>query len=92
MARASLEYRYPLVTQTRPGSYQEIEMFRFHVFVDAGVLGTEYDNLNLGDMRSSAGFGFALLYPIPLAFNFGWPIEDGHGDRRQVFSFNIAIR
>jgi len=92
MARASLEYRHPIFPQTRPGSYQEIEMFRFHAFVDAGVLGTEYDALDLDDYRASAGFGFALLYPIPLAFNFGWPLEKGPGDRSQVFSFNIAVR
>lgn len=92
MARASLEWRYPLVTQTQPGTYKEIEMFRFHTFVDAGMMGTEHDHISMRDMRSSAGFGFALLYPIPLAFNFGWPIEAGAHDRRQVFSFHIAIR
>ena len=92
MARASLEYRYPLVTQTRPGSYQEIEMFRMHFFVDAGVLGREHDNPSLHDLRSAAGVGFALIYPIPISFNFAWPIDAGPDDRRQVFSFNIAIR
>lgn len=92
MLRASLEYRYPLVTQTRPGSYQEIEMFRVHFFLDGGVLGTEPDNLNLDDARTAAGFGFALIYPIPISFNFGWPLDAGPDDRRQVFSFNIAIR
>jgi len=92
MLRASLEYRVPLVTQVRPGSYQEIEMFRIHFFVDAGVLGVAYDDLDFGEMRSAAGVGFALIYPIPISFNFGWPIEAGADDRRQVFSFNIAVR
>jgi outer membrane protein insertion porin family len=92
MARASLEYRYPLVTQTRPGTYQEIEMFRVHFFVDAGVLGTDYTELDLDEMRSAAGLGFALLYPIPISFNFGWPLEAKPYDERQVFSFNIATR
>ncbi len=92
MARLSLEYRYPLVTQTNPGSFEQIEMFRMHFFVDAGVLGTAYDRLDLAEQRSSLGFGFALLYPVPLAFNFAWPMEEGFGDRTEVFSFNIAIK
>lgn len=92
MLRASIEYRYPLVTQTRPGSYQKIEMFRVHLFVDTGVLGTEFDNMDLSEYRAAAGFGFALVYPIPLAFNFGWPLREGEGDQTQVFSFNLAVR
>jgi outer membrane protein insertion porin family len=92
MLRASLEYRHPLVTQTRPGSYDKLEMFRIHFFVDAGVLGTDHDSLDLNDYRAAYGFGFALVYPIPLAFNFGWPLQDGPGDDTQVFSFNLAVR
>ena len=92
MARMSLEYRYPLSTQTQPGSFRKIEMFRVHFFVEAGVFGPEADTLDLDETRASVGFGFALLYPVPLAFNFAWPIESHFGDREQVFSFNIAIR
>ena len=92
MARFSLEYRHPLITNTRPGTYQEIEMFRFHVFLDGGLLAPDHNTMAIEDSRVSAGFGFALIYPIPLAFNFGWPLRDGHGDRKQVFSFNLAIR
>jgi len=91
MARMSLEFRYPLITQTRPGSFDKIEMFRLHAFVDAGVLGTAYDNLDPSDARASWGFGFALIYPLPLAFNFAWPLRQGPGDETQVFSFNIAL-
>ncbi|MFT7667895.1 MAG: outer membrane protein insertion porin family [Planctomycetota bacterium] len=92
MLRASLEYRYPLVTQTRPGSYQEIEMFRTHLFIDAGVLGPDTGTLPVGEMRTSVGFGFALIYPIPISFNFGFPLNADPFDREQVFSFNIATR
>lgn len=92
MLRASIEYRYPLVTQTRPGSYQKIEMFRVHAFVDTGVLGTEFNTLDFAEYRAAAGFGFALVYPIPLAFNFAWPLQEGAGDQTQVFSFNLAVR
>jgi outer membrane protein insertion porin family len=92
MARLSVEYRYPLSTQTQPGTLRQIEMFRMHFFVDAGVLGPAADTLDLTETRSAAGFGFALLYPVPLAFNFAWPLEDHFGDNEQVFSFNIAIR
>ena len=92
MARLSVEYRYPLVSQTRPGSYEKVEMFRMHFFVDAGVLGPDSGSLDFNEMRAAAGFGFALIYPLPLAFNFAWPMREGPGDLTQVFSFNIAIR
>jgi outer membrane protein assembly factor BamA len=53
------------------------------------VIAPDGDNLNLGDLRASAGFGIGLTYPIPLTFNFGFPFEEGPGDRKQVFSFSL---
>ncbi|MCB9915786.1 MAG: BamA/TamA family outer membrane protein [Planctomycetes bacterium] len=92
MVRASLEYRHPIYSITRPGSYEKVEMLRFHVFTDAGVLGPAYDNLDFDETRMSAGFGFGLMYPFPIVFNFGWPVRDGEFDRHQVFSFSLAFR
>lgn len=92
LLRASFEYRYPLYSITRPGSYVKAEMLRAHIFFDAGVLGPQFDELNLGETRTSTGFGFGLMYPFPIVFNFGWPIRDGEFDRTQVFSFYLATR
>jgi outer membrane protein insertion porin family len=92
MLRGSLEYRYPLYSITRPGSYAKAEMLRAHVFLDAGVLSPQYDQMDFSETRASLGFGFGLMYPFPLVFNFGWPIREGEFDRTQVFSFNLATR
>jgi outer membrane protein assembly factor BamA len=47
--------------------------------------------LDLDELRSSVGFGFSLLHPIPLSFNFGFPTRKGEGDDRETFSFSIAF-
>ena len=61
------------------------------LFTDAGVLGADNGDLDLDDMRASAGFGIGLTYPFPVVFNFGCPLKEGPGDRPKVFSFNIAL-
>jgi len=87
----SLEYRMPLYSTTRPGSFDKVEMFRLILFTDAGVLGPEDGDLDFDELRASAGFGLGLTYPFPVVFNFGFPLEEGPGDRTEVFSFNIAL-
>jgi outer membrane protein insertion porin family len=88
---ASFEYRLPLYSTTRPGTFDKVEMFRLILFTDAGVLGSDGGDLDLDDMRASAGFGLGMTFPFPLVFNFGFPLEEGPGDRTEVFSFNIAL-
>jgi outer membrane protein insertion porin family len=89
MMRGSLELRYPLYSVVQPGTYRQVEMLRLKLFVDAGVLDPVPWSLDWNELRASVGFGFGLARPFPLAFNFGFPIEDGPGDERQVFSFHI---
>ncbi|MCH2104163.1 MAG: BamA/TamA family outer membrane protein [Planctomycetes bacterium] len=87
----SLEYRMPLYSTTRPGTFDKVEMFRLILFTDAGVLGPEDGELDFDEVRASAGFGLGLTYPFPVVFNFGFPLEEGPGDRTEVFSFSIAL-
>jgi len=89
MMRGSLELRYPLYSVVQPGTYRQVEMLRLKFFVDVGVLDPVPWSLDWNELRASVGFGFGLARPFPLSFNFGFPIEDGPGDDRQVFSFNI---
>ena len=89
MMRGSLELRYPLYSVVQPGTYRKVEMLRLKFFVDVGVLDPVPWSLDWNELRASVGFGFGLARPFPLSFNFGFPIEDGPGDDRQVFSFNI---
>ena len=92
MLRGTIEYRHPLHSITRPGGYDQVEMLRGHVFLDAGILDEESFSLDADELRASVGFGIGLSFPIPLVFNFGFPIEKGDGDRRQTFSFTISTR
>jgi outer membrane protein insertion porin family len=89
LLNASLEYRMPLYSTTRAGTFDKVEMFRLILFVDAGVIAPDGDDLDFGELRASAGFGLGLTYPIPVVFNFGFPFEQGSGDREQVFSFSL---
>ncbi len=90
--RGSAELRFPLYTVPLPGTTRRREMFRGIFFLDWGVLGPEAFHLAIDELRVSAGFAFGLAYPIPLTFNFGWPLLDGPGDQTEVFSFRLQFR
>lgn len=85
----TIEFRYPLYTQTQRGTYKKIETFRGLLFLDAGILDPDPYSLDIDELRATLGFGVGLVQPIPIQVNFGFPIETGSGDRRQVFSFSI---
>lgn len=91
MLGGTVEYRIPLYEVTQPGTFRQIEMFGMQLFYDWGVYDPESWQLDLDELRSSVGFGFSLLHPIPLSFNFGFPIRKGDGDDRETFSFSIAF-
>jgi outer membrane protein assembly factor BamA len=86
---ATLEYRIPLYTNVQPGTYKEIEMFRLTLFGDAGILDPDPFRLDPDEVRASLGFSLGMISPFPVMLNFGFPVVDGEGDRRQVFSFSI---
>jgi outer membrane protein insertion porin family len=88
---STLEYRHPLVKDTQPGTYREIETIRGGLFLDAGVLDPDDFSLDTSELRVSAGFMFGLAYPLPLTFSFGWPLRDGPDDRKQIVGFQIEL-
>ncbi len=90
MLNATLEYRMPLLTQTQPGTYKELEIFRFILFADAGVLDPRPGQLDFSETRASLGFGVGMAYPLPINLFFGFPVESGEGDRRQTFGFSVS--
>lgn len=90
--RGTVEYRFPLYTVAQPGTTDRREMFRGALFFDWGVLDPEPMQLDFDQLRMATGFGFGLAYPIPLTFNFGWPLRDGPGDQLEVFSFRLQLR
>ncbi len=62
------------------------------VFIDTG---TVTDSPGFSQYRVSAGVGLRLyisgLSPIPLAFDFGFPILKQDGDRSSIFSFSLDV-
>lgn len=61
-------------------------------FVDSGTVET---SLGLSDYRVSVGLGLRLyvwqLSPVPLAFDFGFPLLRRDGDRERIFTFSIDV-
>lgn len=61
-------------------------------FLDTG---TVTDEPGFEEYRASVGFGFRLsvtaLSPIPLAFDFGFPIKKEETDRTDIFSFSLDV-
>ena len=91
-ARATLEYRHPLYAVPVPGTSRKREMIRGFLFADAGILDPTAWELDPEETRASVGFGFGLIQPLPLTFNFGFPIRKGEGDDRETFSFRLSFR
>ena len=91
--RASVEYRFPVITTARPGSTERSEVIRGGLFVDSGVLGPDPFELDLDELRASYGIAFALsIFPqVPITFSFGFPLVDGPGDDKRVFNFSIGF-
>lgn len=86
---ATIEYRIPLYTNVQPGTYKEIELFRLTLFTDAGILDPLPYKIDFAETRASVGFSLGMVSPFPVTLNFGFPILDGEGDQKQVFSFTI---
>ena len=72
------EYSFPLYSK----------MFRGVTFVD---MGTVEDGFKLTSWRMSAGFGLRVQVdffgPVPIVFDFGFPLAKGDRDNTQVFNF-----
>lgn len=81
MFLASTEYEYPLVG----------EALRGVVFLDSG---TVENSSGLSNYRVSAGFGLRItipmMGPVPMSFDFGFPLVKDRQDDTQVFSFNVG--
>jgi outer membrane protein assembly complex protein YaeT len=79
----SIEYQLPI--RARDDLY-------LVAFVDGG---TVEPRIGITDYRLAAGFGLRIQLPIlgrlPLALDFGFPINKAPGDNTQVFSFFIGF-
>ncbi len=67
------------------------ENMRMSAFIDAGNIFEKTSNIDLGDIRMSAGFGFAYLSPIgPIGAFISTPILKKDGDDIEEFGFSLG--
>lgn len=92
--RGAAEYRFPVITSYQSGSTDRFEVVRGALFLDAGVLGPDPWQLDLGEYRASTGIAFSLsIFPqVPITLSFGFPLVDGQGDDKRIFSFSIGFQ
>jgi outer membrane protein insertion porin family len=83
MAIGTVEYMVPLVAS---------DMVQAVVFSD---FGTVEEDVSFDDFRVTAGFGLRVtvpaMGPVPLAFDFAFPITSQDFDDEQVFSFYVGM-
>lgn len=76
------ELRYPIYEQLLSGVF----------FIDTG---TVEDELGFSSYRASVGFGFRVyveqLSPVPLSFDFGFPVMKEDTDETQPFNFSLDV-
>jgi len=79
----TVEYRMPVTAD---------DMISVVAFSD---FGTVDENVSLDKFRASAGFGFRVVIPamgpVPLAFDFAFPIRSEKEDNERIFSFYVGI-
>ncbi len=86
---AGLEYEHPLYGEV-PGTGDPV--ISLVGFLDTGTVTTDP---GFDEYRVSVGLGLRLrvpaLGPIPLAFDFGFPLVKQDGDNQRIFSFNVDL-
>ena len=78
----SLEYQFP---------FTHDDSFGGALFVDAG---TVEQDIGIQNYRVAPGFGIRIaipgMGPVPLAFDFAFPVVTGPSDVKQVFAFSVG--
>ena len=93
----SAEYMIPLYSYYDRYYDTETPIIRGVVFVDAGSLGDDIrDTKNLRRLRIGTGVGLRITLPVfqglPIALDYGIPIQKYGQDDRRSFSFSIMTR
>jgi outer membrane protein insertion porin family len=73
-----------------PGSTDSKAM-RLSLFVDAGMVYGKEDEVDLGEIRYSAGLAFNWFSPIgPISISYAQPLNDQPGDRTENVQFTLG--
>lgn len=79
----TIEYQIPVLQNDK---------LYFVTFLDHGTVESD---VSIRDYRASVGVGLRIavpaLGPLPLAFDFGFPLNRALGDNTQVFSFSVGM-
>ena len=83
MVLSGLEYQFPLTADDNLG---------WVFFLDAGTVESDVE---IHDYRVAAGFGLRVkmpaMGPVPLAFDFGFPLAQNENDDPEMFSFFLGF-
>ncbi len=63
-------------------------------FIDAGELVPELENFDPRGLSVGGGWGMRIrlpMFPQPFGLDFGWPLYDQPGNRRQVVAINLQL-
>jgi len=84
MVFAGAEYSFPILGN-------EGQQLRGVVFIDTG---TVEEDFGIQTYRASAGFGvrwvIPLFGPVPMSFDFAFPLNKDDEDDEQIFSFSVG--
>lgn len=96
MYLGALEYGFPMFSTRLEGGLQDTELIRGVLFLDAGMLGRDFEDPFFRQLRLTGGVGVRIRVPglggLPIAFDFGWPILRETTDRLEVFSFSFRFQ
>ena len=82
MARATIEYTFPLIEKARGA-----------IFYDTGFVNTNPWDYNFDNVASDIGFGLRLDLPIgPLRVDYGIPIQQAGNHGSGKFNFNVGYQ
>ena len=71
--------------------FDDNDNMRMSAFIDTGNIFEKTSNIELGDMRMSAGIGFAYLSPIgAIGMYWSTPILKKSGDIIEKFGFSLG--
>lgn len=89
---ASAEYTFP-VYRTEI-NFQDQDILRFAVFMDAGTVTRDFGAMDLNSLRVSAGFGLRFTIPqlgsVPVSLDFGFPLKKLEDDDEQLVHLNLG--
>ncbi|MFI4956871.1 MAG: outer membrane protein assembly factor BamA [Gammaproteobacteria bacterium] len=74
-----------------PVPFIELESVRLSLFADGGNVYNTEENVDLGELRYSAGVSIQWVSPLgPFVFSVAAPLNKEDGDETQIFQFNLG--